>query len=335
MKDRQREIAVETIRQSCISVVQLDPNTICNNKCWYCPVKYFPYPSETCSVLSVANLDKILQQLSRRDGTNIHGELRWVHTGHYNEILLYPYFEEMLEMFRKYGFWTIIHSNGTNLTKARTRTIKEYPDVIKLVCLNIPSGNEKDYKEFTGRCGGVWEKLIRNIDYYLFETKSTPEICINVNGFVKNIVETELLSNAPTISEETTNQQYEQLISIFPEIKVNRSQLIDRAGLLKKAGILSNATMYAKENETVIGCKHSSETNLLNSRMFGWAHINAKGNMFLCCDDYYMEYVYGNALEDDITKIWRSDRHTDTIFKAMNSICRSCYCSMRIENEIK
>lgn len=334
-KTIQREYVSSLVKQSVISYVQLDPNTVCNNKCWYCPVRYRPYTSDYYSVLSISELDRILSQLAVRDGNIINGGLRWVHTGHYNEILLYPYFEDMLKIFRKYGFFTIIHSNGTALTNDKIRIIKKYPDVIKSVCLNIPAGNEKDYAEYTGRDPKEWGKIIRNIDYYVLNLPIVPEIVINVNGFVDGAVATNLLCSSPIVDKSSTEIQFQQLLHLFPEIKINKSNLIDRAGLLKDLNILDNSFYCPKENEKVIGCLHSSNGELLNSRMFNWVHINAKGNLFLCCDDYFMSFSYGNCFDNKIADLWRSESRIDMICNAMETICRKCYCSMKDVYEIE
>ena len=36
--------------------------------------------------------------------------------------------------------------------------------------------------------------------------------------------------------------------------------------------------------------------------------VNWKGNVLLCCNDYYEKYVFGNVKDEPILKIWNNDK---------------------------
>ena len=59
-------LSLETISELCrtakIRQVQIDPNTACACKCWFCPVAYYPRPSET--LMTKEGFRKILGYLA-------------------------------------------------------------------------------------------------------------------------------------------------------------------------------------------------------------------------------------------------------------------------------
>jgi len=50
--------------------------------------------------MSVEDLEKILINISKSKGTVINSNLSIIMTAHYNELLLYKYFPEMLALFK-------------------------------------------------------------------------------------------------------------------------------------------------------------------------------------------------------------------------------------------
>jgi hypothetical protein len=79
--------------------------------------------------MPVEQLESIVKQLHDGKGTFVSEGFNFIYTAHYNEVLLYKYFKEMLDIFRKYKFQTIVLTNGVPLTKERTDIIKEYQDL--------------------------------------------------------------------------------------------------------------------------------------------------------------------------------------------------------------
>ena len=84
-----------------IHQMQLDPYGVCNARCWFCPVKYKGNPTEGKEVMSPELLRKIIENLiEEREKENglVHKHFGGFYTAHYNEILLYPHFEELLKI---------------------------------------------------------------------------------------------------------------------------------------------------------------------------------------------------------------------------------------------
>ena len=46
-----------------IKVAQIDPNGLCNSKCWFCPVAYSPNPAIARKNMPINDIESILKQL--------------------------------------------------------------------------------------------------------------------------------------------------------------------------------------------------------------------------------------------------------------------------------
>ena len=137
----------------------------------------------------------------------------------------------------------------------------------------------------------------------------------------------EMMENAPKINLDPNNgeskKQVELAKSLFPNLNIYPVEsLIDRASILAEHKIINNAkaiTRFKGEKQKVVGCSNGTI-----GRIYGWLHINALGNAFLCCNDYDFDYTFGNMNDSTLDEIWRSDAHAEMIEKALGSICMSC-----------
>jgi radical SAM protein with 4Fe4S-binding SPASM domain len=321
-----------------IAMAQIDPNGLCNAGCWFCPVAYSPNPELGKKNMPVDVLEGIIKQLHDAKGDYVTDNFDFIYTAHYNEVLLYKHFEEMLQIFRKYGFKTIVLTNGTPLNQAKTDIIKQYQDVVYGICFNIPSSRPEEWQRLTGMNIKMFDKLLQNINYAIEEL---PEMFMNktmsiqVNGVNKfSLVEyggwLEQLSSAPEMDLDPDTGSLATEVNgfrdFFPGLQVYpMPSLIDRAGHLDKAGVITNIggiDKFTKNNKTkVVGCGNGYE---VGGRPNGWIHINANGDMFICCNDYDFETVYGNINDKSIKDIWMSKEHKDMIQKSYDTLCRTC-----------
>lgn len=321
---------------STIKVAQIDPNGLCNSGCWFCPVSYAANPEVGRKNMPIDVLDSILGQLVSGKGDFVDPNFNFIYTAHYNEVLLYKHFEEMLQLFRKHGLKTMILTNGTPLTPAKTDIIKNYQDIVLGICLNIPSSDPVRWSKLVKMPEKMFDKLISNIRYaidnlpHLFSSKN---LSIQVNGVNKfSLTEyggwLDLLPNAPQLDldPESGNLSLEQkgFKELFPGINVfQMPSLVDRAGILDKENVITNIkgiNLHAKNgNKTkVVGC------NNMGGRPNSWVHINANGDVFICCNDYDFETVFGNVNSKPIKDIWMSKEHKDMIKTSFETICTTC-----------
>ena len=318
-----------------IKTAQLDPNGLCNAGCWYCPVAYQKNPEVGKKNMPISMLESIVKQLHDGIGTFVDERFHFVYTAHYNEVILYPHFEEMIAIFKKYNFKTMILTNGIGLSQAKVDFIKANQDTILGICLNIPAAESALWAKFTNMNEKIFNRLISNVEYAYKELPNmvmSKTLSIQVNGMSERSLPEnggwmELLGNGPaidlTIGTGDLDRTLELFRQQFPGMHVYSNEgLVDRAGFLDQQGIMSNSKAiekYAKQGkEKVIGC------NNMGGRADTWVHINANGDLFICCNDYDFNHVFGNVLEDNIKDIWMSDRHKEMIAHTYKTLCTTC-----------
>lgn len=325
-----------------ISQLQLDPFGVCNAKCWYCPVRYKGNPVEGRTIMSVELLEKIIKNLiDERNDPNglVSTAFNGFYTAHYNEVLLYPHFEELLKLCRKYKLVTMVLSNGGPLTKDKTDLLKEYQDVLSGICLNVPAFDAETWSKRSGMPIEHFDGLIDNIRYASEQLPNmvvSKAFSIQING-VHDLSFTDKGGwltkgiNFPTdIDLDVLNgeliQQEKKARELFPNVNIfTVPYLIDRAGLLDD--VMSNKLaiethlMNTSLEKKVIGCGNGRE---IGGRPIGWLHVNSNGDAFLCCNDYDFEFKFGNFKTQELKDFWGSDEHLRKIQTAYDTTCRSC-----------
>jgi radical SAM protein with 4Fe4S-binding SPASM domain len=320
------------MKKQMIRHINIDPNGLCNAKCWYCPIAYVGNPKDNKKNMSIETMENILKQVTDGIGDFVFvGEERLVNNPiHYNEVLLYPYFEEMLQLHRKYNIEIFLFSNGVNLTKEKTDIIEKYSDIIHAIMLNIPSAEKNQWAEYTGFNPKLFDKLVENVNYShkkLVNKIKNNDFSIMVNGInelslTKNNGWITVLENAPEIDLDkdfgTHAKTLRSMGSVFPGISlVPRTNLSDRTNILSDLKIFSNQeSIKIKNKGTVIGCGYEYP----DSHLF----ISSVGNVFLCSADFNYQSVYGNILEKPLKDIWNSIERQEIIEKSYSNMCTSC-----------
>lgn len=325
-----------------ISQLQLDPYGVCNAKCWFCPVKYKGNPVEGREVMGPELLEKIIKNLiDEREKPNglVSKSFNGFYTAHYNEVLLYPHFEELLKLCRKYKLVTMVLSNGIPLTPDRVDLLKEYQDVLSGICLNTPAFDAETWSKRSGINIKQFDKLISNIKYaieQLPEMVNRKAFSIQINGSHELSFGDKggWLEKGPqfpldmdlNVQTGELVQQKKKAEELFPGVNVfTVPYLIDRAGLLDE--VMSNKPAIEKnlmknnKDKKVIGCGNGRE---VGGRPIGWVHVNAVGKAFLCCNDYDMEVQFGDFKTQELKDFWGNDEHIKKIEESYNTICRSC-----------
>jgi radical SAM protein with 4Fe4S-binding SPASM domain len=312
-----------------ISFAQIDPNGLCNSKCWFCPVAYESNPKVGRVNMSLDILENILSQLDSGRGDFVHPDMEMIFPFHYNEVLLYPNFKEMINLYRKYNFKTSIASNGVNVTEDKIDFIKDNLDIVVEIVLNIPSPFPDQWSELTGMNVKVFNKLINNLNY-LSNTKIP--VILQVNGvnedsLMLNGGHLNLLAGAPKINFNKKNGDLatnaKKFKEMFPDFTiVIQDALVDRAGYLQEKNIITNfPTIQSQKNESgtkVVGCSNNG------SRPDEWVHISANGDVFLCCNDYNFETIFGNIKDKTLKEIWNSQERINMINKSYSHFCTNC-----------
>ena len=293
-----------------INFIQLDPNGLCNAGCWFCPVSTLRNPKNQINQMDINLFDKIISEIVNLKGDLINPNLHFIYCSHYNEVLLYKHFESMLKILNKNKLSICILTNGVPLTPKKIDLINKHQPAVSMIAINAPVYEKRLFEKRTGMKEVMFDKLIRNIDYASNNLYNPNLLLLHINGINEhsNIIK---LKNFPDLEKNEMQNQVAIAQKLFPSIKIYEQwNLIDRAGLLKD-GMLNKIP----EGE-VIGCSVKRDTE--------WLHISPKGDVFLCCNDYYMEYSYGNLKHKTIKEIWFSKERDLVNKRAFNSICKEC-----------
>lgn len=304
----------------------INPNGYCNAKCWFCVNRYKQSVSNN---ISISNMEIIIDKILKERGNLVKKNLDTIFLHHFNEVLLYPHFEEMLGLLRKKKLKTHIFTNGTNISPSKFDLISQYSDVVMSVILNIPSVEKESWKAHTGLDDINYNKLITNIDYIYKNNIKNIRISIEINGISKqsylenggNIVK---LSNFPNNIKDDLEIQYELIKNKYPNFTYyfKNSYLSDWGGFLEDNEIYStdmyNLMKNKKDNTRIVDCNCSH-------RIFNYLEINSNGDVYLCLDDLELRTKYGNLLEQDLDEIWNSDLRQKVIKKeTTDGICTIC-----------
>ena len=335
----------EELQNTKVQYVQLDLFGFCNAACWYCPVKYIPQPERTRVHMPLDLVEKILIDLNEHriseDGV-VSNTMRTIYTAHYGEVLLYKYFEEFLGLLRKYNFTTTIFSNGVNLTPNKIDIIKSNREVISDIVLNIPSFEPEIWANRSGLPANQYDRLISNLEYADRELVGFNSLVILINGVDANswneqfqpgddfdqlMIDQHLVRGEQSQAYDFAKRKFKNFITVKEYV------LHDRAGLL--SNLITNQPSIEErlKTGTVVGCRggpsreralSDGSEDVDSDRTTEMIHINPLGETFLCCNDYNMEYVFGNLSQQPLREIWGAEKHVDVIMRAREEICRRC-----------
>lgn len=328
-----------------VQYVQLDLFGFCNAACWYCPVKYIPQPERTRVHMPLDLVEKILIDLNENrisDDGVVSDTMRNIYTAHYGEVLLYKHFEEFLDLLHKYNFTTTIFSNGINLTPKKIDMIKSKREVISDIILNIPSFEPDIWAERSGLPVNQYDRLISNLEYLDTELADLDSVVILINGVDANSWNEQfqpgdefeqLMINQHPVKGELA-QAYQFAKEKFKNLIAYKEYVLhDRAGLLSNYITNQPSIDERLKTGTVVGCRGGPSRERIRSdspedsdsdRTTEMIHINPLGETFLCCNDYKMEYVFGNLSKQSLSDIWVTDKHVEVIMQAREEICRTC-----------
>jgi radical SAM protein with 4Fe4S-binding SPASM domain len=314
-----------------IKLVQLDPNGLCNAGCWFCPVAYTPNPDIGKKTMNPKTIRSIISQLKAGVGDFVDPAFGFIYTAHYNEVLLYKHFKEMLDIFREYKVGTMVLTNGIPLTKEKTDLIKEYQDVVFSIHFNVPSSEAEAWAKMTGMNVKIHAKVMDNIRYAI-DNFPHKKLSLQINGVQNASLSSRggrmtLLENAPDINlDDKTGDMAIALAGMksrFPEIEVfTNSSLVDRAGYLDEHKVMTNIVSIERDikqgKNKVVGC------NNMGNRTETWLHINANGDVFICCNDYSFDTIFGNIHLFSIKEIWESSDRANMIQHSYKTLCTTC-----------
>ena len=281
-------------------IAQIENNTHCNYKCWFCPNAYDTPAPKACMDLEL--FSHILREIRT---VYTPWELNDVSFATYNEPNLDETFKEKLQLMTSMGFVYEHISNGSMITTDLTDFLIKYPQNIKQFRLNIPTLDESKWKDITGASVSVMYKMFYQLDY-LFTRASQLNfgITVIVNGD----------------GSEEHKQEFQKVYQKFQHTKnINFSMtgLIDRAGTLADAECETQkmASGEIDWGEQPLRC---------NAGYFENLYFGIKGNVFYCCHDYHQKHSCGNIKETPLRELLKSDSYFQHKQNFMHEFCRKC-----------
>lgn len=279
--------------------VQIDFFGFCNAGCWFCPVKYYDLPKKTMTHMPLDMVEKIFANIASEIGNLLksdeEGLVIWTHS--YSEVLLYKHLKGLFELARKYKLKLLVLSNGTTLTPDKAAILRQYPDVLKALILNVPAFEADIWSEYTSLPVKKFDTLMNNLQNVSKEFSYLNKgLKFMING----------------IGDDAHKAQVENAKRLFPHFDLIITEVYNRSGKLEDI-------IDGPSHEKVIGCGDNFVDRILES-----IHINAIGEYFICCNDYDYEYVFGNVNDSSFSEIWGSEEHIKTIHRSLNNFCKKC-----------
>ena len=289
-------------------IAQIENNTHCNYKCWFCPNAYdTPAPKECMDLELFATILREIRTVYTP------WELNDISFATYNEPNLDDTFTHKLQLMTHMGYQYEHISNGSMITTELTDFLIKHPQNIKNFRLNIPTLDEKKWKDITGASLAVMYRMFYQL-HYLFERASQLNFGISV-----------IVNGDGSEDHKQEFMKVYQKFAHFKGIKLSMTGLIDRAGTLEGA--------ECETQKLPTGAIDWGDQPLrCNADYFDNLYFGIKGNVFYCCHDYHQDYSCGNINETPLRELLKSDNYYKQKQRFMHDFCRKCEQARPLEN---
>ncbi len=248
-----------------LKVVSLETMTMCNQKCFFCPVSIAPREDYS---MPPAFFEEIVNQL-----TDFRSTLESVFLQSYNEPTMDRRFVEQCRTLFAADLPVAVLTNGTGLTPARIDALVE-AGPLRYICVNLSTLDRERYQR--DRAADHLALVLRNLDY----AKTRP-LAEQMNIVVLGI------------GDEQHDQDFEAIAQRF----VGSRFTVQRHVIMDRAGWLDVGLKPPERKRHLAGCDN------LGSRPLQHLHITPRGKCVLCCEDYDERYVVGDLTKNSIAEV--------------------------------
>jgi MoaA/NifB/PqqE/SkfB family radical SAM enzyme len=252
-----------------LKMVSLETATVCNQKCYFCPVSIDPREDET---MPDAMFTSIVEQL-----VPFRETLEAVFLQSYNEPTVDRRFVQHCQLLFDAGLPVAVLSNGSGLTPAKVDALTSR-GTLRYIAFNLSTLDHQRYKQDRGE--DHLDVVLRNLDYVKNSAHFAQEMRIVVLGR----------------GDDVHLRDFESIRSRFAgsRIDVQHHVVMDRAGRLD-VGLTAH-------NDRLGGCDN------LGSRPIQHLHITPAGTCVLCCEDYDENFVVGDLTRESIVDVLQGER---------------------------
>lgn len=224
--------------------------------------------------------------------------IRYVGFQFYNEPTLDKFFSDRIRALQSTDLKLALYTNASGLTASKLELLQSSGVLLHLV-VNLPSLDESQFAELTG--SATYRRSVGNLD--LAVSMGITPISIAVNGF----------GPARDTSVRLLEERYGPSgVDVYPTVLSDRAGQIERDPVNERVRITGRLT----------GCSYP----------VNHAQFSVRGDMFMCCNDYYQRETFGNVRDGSIHDIMTSPaavalrRRVFGVDMAPDDmICRSCH----------
>lgn len=273
-------------------IAQIEVNTRCNHRCWYCQNAHYDRLPD--KVMGLPLFEHILEEIAR---TYPKDELSIISFASYNEPTLDPHLKQRLRLLSDLGFAYWFISNGSGVSRELVDYIVREKIAIAGFHFNLPAIDPEAYHAAVAApAENVF--VIRDNLTYLLENRDRigADIGIAVHGDLS----------------EAHEHNYRQVKAFFEPYGVEAGY----QGVMNRAGMLADVVNQWVDHQTeMLECAVEYFDNL---------YIGVEGNVYLCCHDYYQKYSYGSLQETPLEELVHSEQHESAIQGFKGEFCRHC-----------
>lgn len=254
---------VDLSHQYRIRWVSLEAHSVCNQRCFFCPVSIAPRESY---FMPTAFYERIVREIA-----DLQQPIEAVAMIQYNEPTVDRRFIDQVRCLLDAGLPPAVFSNGTGLTPQRIDALVELGG-LDFLSVNLSTLDRQKYKE--ERQADHLEKVLANLDY----AKDKP-------------VAREMVLTVLNDDPETLQREMLAIARRFEgsRFKVQDWEVNDRAGNI---GVGLGPIVG-----DLRGCDY------MGSRPIEHVHITAAGRVVLCCQDYEERWVAGDLNTESLVDI--------------------------------
>jgi radical SAM protein with 4Fe4S-binding SPASM domain len=273
-------------------IVQIETNTFCNHRCWYCQNAHYKNPESR--VMPMGLFESILKSIST---TFSKTRLKIVSFAAYNEPTLDPFFKDRLRMVSQYGFEYWFITNGSQMTPDLVDFIKQERPSIARFHINLPAIDPDEYQRATSAPAQNIMQIRENLaNLFANQGGTGPAMTIIVHGNGDD--------------HHITN--FKRMKDFWKDYPVQ----VILQGVMNRAGMLNHIAGSPID--------HGTDGVWCTARNFENLYVGVKGNLYLCCHDYYQQYSFGSMTDERIEILLAAKKRKDLLRQYSHDFCRHC-----------
>ena len=273
--------------------VDIETVSHCNARCTYCPQSLSPKPK---AVMAMSIFAKLLERLKPYSP-------KWIALNHYGEPLLDPFFNERVNMMSEQNHKLFLFTNGVFMTEDLLHFLSHR--LLHGVGINFPSLEPLE-----------WARMMRLSQANFSRTLHQIESAVSLLS--GKVAQLEILINNIDNDQSGRVDRIRGHFDHFGEVN------IIKWGSHSRAGSIENSQVYCAQ--------HNNQASFWGcERIVGQLHVSVTGDCFLCCQDYFQKYQFGNIVSHSIDDIMRHGAANELRAEIYGSrkmitdrICRKC-----------